>query len=80
MRVTCGLLVVARAACGLRLIEKDTCMDEQDDCERVGADIQSRPRTSYAHRTSVFYQAVRPIGSNGPVAWLLESDLAFKNF
>ena len=25
-------------------------------------------------------QAVRPIGSNGTVAWLLERDLAFKNF
>ena len=38
MRVTSELLVVARAACGLCL--KDTCMDERDDCERVGADLQ----------------------------------------
>ena len=38
MRVTSDVLVVARAACGLCL--KDTCMDERDDCERVGADLQ----------------------------------------
>ena len=39
MRVTSELLVVARAACELCL--KDTCMDERDDCERLGADLQS---------------------------------------
>ena len=77
MRVTSELLVVARAACGLCL--KDTCMDERDDCERVGADLQSKPRRSYAASYECV-QAVRPIGSNGPVAWLLENDLDFKNF
>ena len=59
MRVTSELLVVARAACGLCL--KDTCMDERDDCERVGADLQSKPKRSYTHRTSVF----RPSGRSG---------------
>lgn len=58
MRVTSELLVVARAACELCL--KDTCMDERDDCERVGADLQSKPRRSYAHRTSVFSPSNRP--------------------
>ena len=58
MRVASELLVVARAACELCL--KDTCMDERDDCERVGADLQSKPRRSYAHRTSVFSPSDRP--------------------
>ena len=60
MRVTSELLVVARAACGLCL--KDTCRDEQDDCERVGGELHSKPTVSYAHRTVVF----RPSYRSGP--------------
>ena len=39
-------------ACELWL--KDTCRDEQDDCERVGGELHSKPTVSYAHRTVVF--------------------------
>ena len=52
MRITPELLVVPRATCGLCL--KDAFMDKRDDSERVGADLQSKPIRSYAHRTSVF--------------------------
>ena len=33
---------------------KHTCLDEQDDCERVGGELHPEPTVSYAHRTSVF--------------------------
>ena len=52
MRVTSELTVVPRATCELSL--KHTCIDEQDDCERVGGELHSKPTVSYAHRTVVF--------------------------
>ena len=64
MRVTSELTVVPRATCELSL--KHTCIDEQDDCERVGGELQSKPTRSYAHRTVVF----RPSYRSGPkVLW-----------
>ena len=44
-------------ACELRL--KDTCRDEQDDCERVGSELQSKPTRSYADRTVAFRPSYR---------------------
>ena len=52
MLATPELDVEPRATCKLCL--KHTCIDEQDDCERVGGELHSEPTVSYAHRTSVF--------------------------
>ena len=52
VRATSELEVEPDATCELCL--KHTCRDERNDCERVGADLQSKPKRSYAHRTSVF--------------------------
>ena len=52
MLATPELDVEPRATCELCL--KHTCIDEQDDCERVGGELHPEPTVSYAHRTSVF--------------------------
>ena len=58
MRATSELEVEPNPTCELCL--KHTCRDERNDCERVGAGLQSEPRSSYAHRTSVFRASNRP--------------------
>ena len=51
MRVTSELTVMPLATCELWM--KHTSLDEQDDCERVGGELDPEPTVSYALRTSL---------------------------
>ena len=57
IRATSDFIVEPRATCEPWV--KHTCLDEQDDCERVGSELQSKPTRSYADRTVVFRPSYR---------------------
>ena len=51
-RATSDFTVEPRATCEPWV--NHSCLDEQDDCERVGDELDPEPTVSYALRTSVF--------------------------